>query len=445
MSAVALSSRGLERTTSVPENDFRFIGNACEITCTTFQAAFVSPRVHMLLQQDKTIDSLILESANQGIDWKRILNLFESLTNGVPIVPNLSDLSDLSDIAAFLGNTELLDLFQDDGPIESNSVCSRMRKSHANGRAMDAEITFAASHFEELDLEDLKALDVCLLERIVSSPSLRLEDENSLLAFVRTVQSGGPILLRYVRAEYLTSEGMSVFLDLLTPMNLDPLIWSSVCHRLIPPIQHEEAIGSAIADSPFVDSAAEVFEDRWSGPPLFELNQEKPFDGIISYLTTKYDGNVHENRVVNLTSSSVRSDYRFRLDSVVDLDSNSCFLSEDEPDQWVCWDFRERRVRPTHYTMIAPIVRSWDLEASEDGETWILIDHQVDNPDFDDSCLDDDEWFQTIWIPASYALSIPHWSAAAFRYIRLTQTDDRPNGDNVLALIAVEFFGTFEE
>jgi hypothetical protein len=183
----ALSAHGLERAASVSEEPFTFITN------------------------DKTINSLILESGNSGIDWKRIFSLVELLMTGVAIVPNRSDLSGLFELAAFLGNTELLDLFPNEAPIELNNVCARMRNRQAFGRSMDAEIAFAASHFYELDIEDLRELDDYTIERIVSSPSLRLKDENSFLQLIRELDFDGTILLRHVRTEYLTNENVSLF------------------------------------------------------------------------------------------------------------------------------------------------------------------------------------------------------------------------------------------
>jgi hypothetical protein len=52
-----------------------------------------------------------------------------------------------------------------------------------------------------------------------------------------------------------------------------------------------------------------------------------------------------------ITSKSVlNDDPEYALTNVPDLTSESRFGSKNGPGQWVCWDFRQMRVRPTHYT-----------------------------------------------------------------------------------------------
>jgi hypothetical protein len=145
----------------------------------------------------------------------------------------------------------------------------------------------------------------------------------------------------------------------------------------------------------------------------------------------KHGGNVHEKGIVTITSKSF-SDYDDvewgdALKNVADLTSDRWFNSEDEPGQWVCWDFREMRVRPTHYTITAGGLTSWVVEGSLDGESWTEIDRQTNNQ------------FFTHWNTAPFAVSNP----AECRFIRLTQTDKRHY--NELLLRAVEFFGTLSE
>jgi hypothetical protein len=116
---------------------------------------------------------------------------------------------------------------------------------------------------------------------------------------------------------------------------------------------------------------------------------------------------------------------------VADLTSETRFLSDDRPGQWFSWDFGEMRLYPTHYTLVACQPKSWVVEGSLDGQSWTEIDRKTNNQDF-----------TLVGYPiASFAVSNP----AECRFIRLTQTDRRHNGDNHLLLRAVEFFGTLSE
>jgi hypothetical protein len=90
------------------------------------------------------------------------------------------------------------------------------------------------------------------------------------------------------------------------------------------------------------------------------MKSAKSLDGIISYLTKKHSGNVQEKGIVTITSKSVYSDHpNYAPKYLADLTSDSAFQSKKEPGQWVCWDFGEMRVHPTHYTIRSSLLKSW--------------------------------------------------------------------------------------
>jgi hypothetical protein len=414
---VQLSSQGLERASSSSADDFTFIVNGIELHCTQFEASFISPRVSLILQQDKTINSFFVESLSQreGIEMKRVIDIFESLMKGSSLFASGSEMRGLCEFAAVLGNTELLKQIYDADEINVQNVCSRMRKGYlCCDCCIEEEIVFAASHFYELEFEELKDLDICIVEKILSSPSLRLKDEDSLLDFICKVNYDRRILVRQVFSEYLRSENISVFLDFFSPSNLDPVIWSSLCRRLLLPI--------------------------WRPRREVEIPMKKAesLEGIISYLTKKHGGNVEEKGIVTITSKSVSSDDpSYAPKNVADLTSDSEFWSTSEPGQWICWDFRALRVRLTHYTIRTYKLKSWVVHGSLDGRSWRKIDLQTNNQDF--------VTYATNTI--SFALVNP----AEFRFIRLTLIDQSQalffgvlHGDR-LHLQAVEFFGTLCE
>jgi hypothetical protein len=158
--------------------------------------------------------------------------------------------------------------------------------------------------------------------------------------------------------------------------------------------------------------------------PMREVGSK---DGIISYLTKAHGGSVHEKGIVPTISQSVyNDDPQFAPKNAADLASDSRFISKDEPDQWVCWDFREMRVCPTHYTLDAYSLKSWIVEGSVNGRYWTEIDRQSDNQDF-----------KAGWGVASFDFQ----KEADFRFIRLTQAGKRHVGNHCLVLRGVEFFG----
>jgi hypothetical protein len=165
----------------------------------------------------------------------------------------------------------------------------------------------------------------------------------------------------------------------------------------------------------------------------FALPQPESLEGIISFLTERHGGQVHEKGIVTITSKSTfreGENPEFGPSRVADLTSDSYFWSKNEPGQWICWDFHEMRARPTHYAIRGEALKSWIVEGSLDGENWTKIDRQTDNQDFKEH-----------WNTVSFTVSKPVKS----RFIRLTQTDKRHDGIDYLFLLAVEFFGTLSE
>jgi hypothetical protein len=134
----------------------------------------------------------------------------------------------------------------------------------------------------------------------------------------------------------------------------------------------------------------------------------------------KHEGNVHDKEIVTITYKSVYNDNaKFALLNIADLASTSYFYSKNEPAQWVCWDFHEMHVCPTHYTINSWELKSWVVESSLDGLNWTEIDRRTKNKDFKGGLK-----------TASFAVS----KSAECRFIRLTQTGKRHRGDNNLRI-----------
>jgi uncharacterized coiled-coil protein SlyX len=164
----------------------------------------------------------------------------------------------------------------------------------------------------------------------------------------------------------------------------------------------------------------------------FPLKEAKSLEGIISYLTRKHSGNVHDKGIVTITAKSVMSHkIEHAVRNAAGLTSDSDFMSKNEPGQWICWDFHKMRVRPTHYTIRTSDLKSWVVESSLDGEAWTEIDWKTDNEDF--RALGGNT--------ASFAVS----KSAECRFIRLTQTGKDHDRNDFLRIMAFEVFGTLLE
>jgi hypothetical protein len=159
-------------------------------------------------------------------------------------------------------------------------------------------------------------------------------------------------------------------------------------------------------------------------------------EGVLSYLTQKHHSwfakdNIHDKGIVPIASKSVYGDDPVNaLKNLADLTSDANFVSKDEPGQWVCWDFREMRIRPTQYTVEAKYLKSWVLEGSLDGVSWTEMNRQAFNWDFENR-----------WNRASFTVSAP----MECRFVRLTQINQNHRAHLDLVLRAVEFFGALFE
>jgi hypothetical protein len=72
--------------------------------------------------------------------------------------------------------------------------------------------------------------------------------------------------------------------------------------------------------------------------------------GLVSHLTAKCGGNVHAKGAVEITASSASSEDNVP-ETVADFGTDSCFMTDNKPSQWICWNFKALRLEPTHYTI----------------------------------------------------------------------------------------------
>jgi hypothetical protein len=151
-------------------------------------------------------------------------------------------------------------------------------------------------------------------------------------------------------------------------------------------------------------------------------------NGVIAYLARTHAGNLHAKTVVTIISSS-RSE-GFAPANILELESPSSFRSEDSPYQWISWTFHIRDIHPVRYTIKSDTLRSWMLEGSPDAWHWFVIDRRRE-----------DEHFKEGW--ATKTFQVKH--VVQCRYVRLIQTAQNHQGNTVLSLAAVEFFGFLHE
>jgi hypothetical protein len=201
----------------------------------------------------------------------------------------------------------------------------------------EKEFDYIASHFSEFSLCDLRQLSVAHLSDLLGRICLKIESEDTLCVFIVSlckVDLGYSRLLEYLQFEYLTTDMSSIFVATVMEIwgFVNQSIWHSISRRLLVPMKKK------LKPMPRHNS-----EDI-----SFPFSRDPPLNGIISYLRKKYGGNVHDTQVINVTASST---YLGPASVVVDLQDRSYFISGNDPDQWICYDFKDMHVHLTGYSI----------------------------------------------------------------------------------------------
>lgn len=97
-------------------------------------------------------------------------------------------------------------------------------------------IDFCSSHFEEIDKEKLKGLQIDIIEEIIKNDKLRLSDEDSLLNFILSINEDVQTksnLFEYVLIKNLSEEGLRKFVDHFDIEFFNGSIWHNICDCLL--------------------------------------------------------------------------------------------------------------------------------------------------------------------------------------------------------------------
>ena len=180
-----------------------------------------------------------------------------------------------------------------------------------------------------------------------------------------------------------------------------------------------------------------------------------PLNGILVHLTRQYGGNVHDKGVVTITASSFVGCEEPR--NAADIGTDSQFHSQNQPNSWICYDFKYRRVSLTSYSLrsccadpggwqtivqrsrLACLSRtelmggghlkSWVVEISNDGSLWEPVDSRQGTSELNSRCA-----------VRNFAISAAN--CRSVRFVRLRQTGPNHVETHELIISSFELFGT---
>ena len=433
-----LTSKGLSCVNwGCGDADFEFVvGDDKRCRVHSVLAEFLSPKVAGLRKCDPFYCVYMLKNSEL---FGTLESLCSSLRSGQTFKVEQSNFVALLRLSQELENSELLSSLL--GMIKTESLTLEeaihlLRAGINLGTAFCDRFgnlrDFIASHFYEIKKEVLDGLDLETAQLLLSSSSLKIEDEDSLYDFVRARSEDDlkfTSLFEFVYFEYLSVDRIENFASFVSENLLESIssgIWIRICGRLI------------------IETKLKNKNPRRSTPPGIEFpyNSSKPLEGVIAHLTRQYGGNVHDKGIVNVTASSVcNNDSSYLQKHAVELGTGSRWRSNDEPHAWLCYDFKERSVIPTSYSVTSIPegsggchLMSWVIEVSKDGKenSWREIDRRDNNSDLNALC-----------VTVNFKISqVPDES---FRFVRLKQTGPGHCGNNHADLSSLEIFGTLYE
>jgi hypothetical protein len=295
--------------------------------------------------------------------------------------------------------------------------------------SVSKETESASSHFYEMKdpATAMKSLTFSMISDIVSHPSLKVVSEDSLYDFIVSKTEDDQsflLLLEFVRFEYLSTSKFRAFIELmLTSFDyFNSSLWLSLRSRLSLPVSPETSNDRLfVAKSP----AAE-----------FAPSSSSCLNGIIAHLTRRCGGNVHDRNVVTIRASS---NVRGHADKyAADLEARPLFHSLKTADSWLCYDFKDMRIEPTHYTIRSYYaggqgsynLKNWVIEGSDDGDSWVELDRRGENDQLNARNA-------TVTFTISRSQEV--------RLVRLRQTGLNHHGDHYILTSSFEVFGSLIE
>lgn len=157
----------------------------------------------------------------------------------------------------------------------------------------------------------------------------------------------------------------------------------------------------------------------------------QPFYGIFGKLREMSKDDVYLKSQVKITASTCDKNEPFQI---VDSHWNDLFFTEDKVNSWIMFDFKNKRVNITNYTLKTHKyasgtchIKAWIIEGSNGHNQWTEIDRRFT------PMLNGPNKSQTF--PATNTNDM-------FQFIRLRQIGLNCRNDNILAITNVELFGT---
>ncbi|KAK8897750.1 hypothetical protein M9Y10_015715 [Tritrichomonas musculus] len=247
-------------------------------------------------------------------------------------------------------------------------------------------VSVIARNFHLIDKSKIKMISMPLFHSIISNDHLKIETEGWLFDTITEYFEGKEneneddlsdltSFLEEVKMNRLSDGKFKELLLRIEAGRMTESLWRKICNRIC---REEEENDEEVRQR----YTEETFKQPSASARVFSFSDR---NGIIKFLTKESGGNVHENGIVSVTPSSECSVF-CRAKNVVDFDDlDSRLVTNDEENSWLKYDFKNRKVRPTHYSIRSKPDRpgsahpmNWVIEGSnsDNDEDWTVIDRR---------------------------------------------------------------------
>jgi hypothetical protein len=410
--SVKLTAAGLLHiATAKSENDFTFVVGRRTYSCPWFLADFLSPKVGRLHMLDPSVNRFEVQTLDPGRHFPEFLLLAQGLC--LQLTENNRPF--LASLACELGNYELFFAVSDPVVESTLSEFTRFFETTDFGDYLSEQaVEFIAGHFFALDNCFLGTIPVPSLHRVLSHPSLRVGSDDALCDFIISRSEAGASLeesleclelLEHVCFEYMSPEAVRCFVGWTQAhdgeFDISPALWRAIGRRLVLPVTLPGDLNRLMVPMSLRATA------------------------ILERLSRAHRGNLHDQKIVTVRASSTAR----RCEPKDILASDRVFTSGDKrQQQWLCFDFNDREVFPTAYSINSnpgPGLGSWVIEGSMDGSNWFEMDRRQK--------------------PCAANARIEVQEPLSCRAVRLRQTGLNQQGTNVLCLSRFEIYGTIRD
>jgi hypothetical protein len=213
---------GLERLFEVVQSDdFYFLVNGEQLKSTIVETTLISSKIHKQLRSYPEIRTFRIDSDN--LTAKDFLRFLEFIHSEVITGFSKEEQTSFLSICGLLGNTRLTFLL-----LESLHGF----KNEESDELSEIDSNVCAAKFCDYSIDLIKQIEKGILRKILSSPELKLENEDIFLKTLIDLGRDYFDFWQYIEVKNLTKDGIALFVEHLPFDELTESIWRRIVDRL---------------------------------------------------------------------------------------------------------------------------------------------------------------------------------------------------------------------